>query len=138
SHAGSTVNANNAPHSHPGSSASIGADNAPHFHTFDGGGNIAVGLGPVQTVGDGGTQVGGTVFSASAFTSTATNNAPHSHPASVSIATDNAPHSHPLTISGDNAPHSHTVSGVTGTTGSGNPIDITPQYINTVYIMRVK
>ena len=152
------VNTANAPHNHPASSNTVTAPhahpasspasttvnnaNAPHSHGFGGGGFIAVGSGPVQTVGNGGTLVGGTIHTASLSSSVNTAASLHSHPASTSVSTTvnsaDAPHSHTITNVADNAPHSHPFSGTSGDAGSGSSFSIIPQYLATVYIMRVK
>lgn len=135
--ASTTVNAANAPHDHqPGSSVS--AANAPHSHyqqdpTAGGGGPV---IGIRGNVPAPGIYASGPI--ANTNVATDVQNAPHSH--GLTIATDNAPHAHTAstTVSANNAPHSHSVSGTTGSIGAGNSVDITPQYINVFYIMRIK
>jgi hypothetical protein len=152
-----TVATGNAPHTHPGSSVTIAGQSLDHTHTIDHNHPAApdaLAVGPttlkyVQSDAAPGSGLGALSDSGATITTDLPNftgssgpalASPHTHPgSSVTIATDNAPHGHPgSTADSATAPHTHTVSGSTGDVGSGSAVDITPQYINTVYIMRIK
>jgi hypothetical protein len=65
---------------------------------------------------------------------TEANNAPHSHPASA--GSNDTSHSHPITVNANNAPHSHAGSSI-GNAGTGGSFSILPEYVASVYLIRV-
>jgi hypothetical protein len=123
---GVSMTSANAPHRHPHGSA--GAVNWPHSHPI-------------------------TIFSTNVphrhSISAPTNNTPHTHgiasltaqnaPHShtVAITAANAPHTHPVTVGTTNVPHSHPGSTI-GNTGSSDTVSVEPQYVDVIYMMRVR
>jgi hypothetical protein len=123
---GATMGSASVPHRH--TTPSLGTNSWPHSH-------------PIT--------IWSTVASHSHTANAPTNNIPHGHPVS-SIAAANAPHSHTVTVSATNAPHAHPVSigtqniphnhpgSTMGNTGSGDILSFEPQYIDCIYVMRVR
>lgn len=142
SHPASVV-AINVPHIHPASTApttgafhthntpaSNGTANAPHGHVH----TTAASVSPGPAVNnDYNTDVSSQPFP-QGVTTGGQQGAFHSHPAHP-VDASNAPHSHPASTGTDNAPHTHPAS--VGNTGNNDAFSILPQYITTVYVMRV-
>jgi len=125
-HNASNNNANLGGHVHAGP---IGAQNAPHSHTqrWTSGSTIVQGrrsdlTGNYPNTGP-----------AEQNRNSGASNMPHRH--SIGNSGINTPHNHAASIGTENTPHTHSFSG--GDTGGGQAISITPQYSNSMFLIRV-
>src|SRR5690606_38957158 len=132
----------NVPHTHPASTGTVstawhshntpannGTDNAPHTHIMMTAANVEPG--PAINV-DYNTDVSSIPFPHGVQTE-GQFGAFHTH--THNVVTTNAPHIHGVSTNAANAPHTHPAS--VGNFGSATAFSITPQYITTVYVMRI-